>query len=165
MEENKKSNVIGVAEPVLDEVENIGVINPDILKKRERIAEEAKEEVVEEATESIEEKPVQEPVPPVQTMQQQSQQQQYQQFQQFQQFQQNQQGNNEVDQNKKILAGLMGIFFGAFGVHNFIYGYTGKGVAQVLITVLSCFMLSWVSGIWGFIEGIMILTDSIKPNN
>ena len=67
--------------------------------------------------------------------------------------------NNE--QKSKIAAGLLGIFLGAFGVHNFYLGFNGKAVAQLLITVLSCFILSPVSGIWGLIEGILILTDSI----
>lgn len=62
----------------------------------------------------------------------------------------------------KMAGGLLGIFLGAFGVHNFYLGYTGKAIAQLLISVLSCFILSPVSGIWGLIEGIMILTGSIK---
>lgn len=62
----------------------------------------------------------------------------------------------------KIAAGLFGIFLGAFGVHNFYLGYTGKAVAQLLITILSCGILSFVSGIWGLIEGILILTGSIN---
>ncbi len=61
----------------------------------------------------------------------------------------------------KIAAGLLGIFLGCFGVHNFYLGYIGKAVAQLLITVLSCGILSIVSGIWGLVEGIMILTGSI----
>ena len=64
----------------------------------------------------------------------------------------------------KIAAGLLGIFLGAFGVHNFYLGYTGKAVAQLLITILSCFTLSVVSSIWGLIEGIMILTGSISTD-
>ncbi len=64
----------------------------------------------------------------------------------------------------KLTAGLLGIFLGAFGVHNFYLGYTGKAVAQLLITVLSCFILSEVSYIWGLIEGIMILTGSINTD-
>lgn len=43
----------------------------------------------------------------------------------------------------KIAAGLLGIFLGAFGVHNFYLGYTGKAVAQLLITILSCGVLSF----------------------
>ncbi len=61
----------------------------------------------------------------------------------------------------KLVAGLLGIFVGAIGVHNFYLGYTGKGVAQALITVLSCGLLSPVSAIWGLVEGIMLLTGSI----
>ena len=64
----------------------------------------------------------------------------------------------------KMAAGLLGIFLGAFGVHNFYLGYTGKAVAQLLITVLSCFMLSEVSAIWGLIEGIMILCGNINTD-
>lgn len=64
----------------------------------------------------------------------------------------------------KIAAGLLGIFLGAFGVHNFYLGYTGKAVAQLLITILSCFTLAAVSEIWGLIEGIMILTGSINTD-
>ena len=63
-----------------------------------------------------------------------------------------------------MAAGLFGIFLGALGVHNFYLGYTGKAVAQLLITVLSCFVLSGVSAIWGLIEGIMILTGSINTD-
>ncbi len=59
-----------------------------------------------------------------------------------------------------LAAGLLGIFLGAFGVHNFYLGFTGKAIAQLLITVLSCFALSPVSGIWGLIEGILYLCKS-----
>jgi len=64
----------------------------------------------------------------------------------------------------KLAAGLLGIFLGSLGVHNFYLGYTGKAVAQLLITILSCGTLSIVSGIWGLIEGIMILTGSITTD-
>ena len=65
----------------------------------------------------------------------------------------------------KVGAGIMGILLGAFGVHNFYLGYTGKAVAQLLIKFLSCGFLSPISGIWGLIEGIMILTGDIKDVN
>lgn len=63
-------------------------------------------------------------------------------------------------QKSKIAAGLLGIFLGVFGVHNFYLGYTGKAVAQLLITVLTCGACAFVSAIWGLIEGILILTGS-----
>ena len=64
----------------------------------------------------------------------------------------------------KLVAGLLGIFLGCYGVHNFYLGYTGKAVAQVLISVLSSFMLTPVTGIWGLIEGIMILCGNINKD-
>lgn len=78
-------------------------------------------------------------------------------------------------QKSKIAAGLLGIFLGGFGVHNFYLGYTGKAIAQVLmgslgilLTLFSCgFLFIFIfaaigSSIWGLIEGIMILCGSIK---
>lgn len=70
--------------------------------------------------------------------------------------------SNTFTPKSKIAAGLLGIFFGSFGVHNFYLGYTGKAIAQLLMTVLSCGILSFVSGIWSLVEGIMILTGSIN---
>ena len=69
--------------------------------------------------------------------------------------------NTNQNAKSKVAAGLLGIFLGALGVHNFYLGYTSKGWAQLLITVLSCGVLSVVSGIWGLVEGIQILAGSI----
>ena len=60
------------------------------------------------------------------------------------------------EQKSKLAAGLLGIFLGGLGIHNFYLGYTGKAVAQLL---LSC---TGISGIWGLIEGILILCGNIK---
>ena len=72
--------------------------------------------------------------------------------------------NTNPEAKSKLVAGLLWIFLGCFGVHNFYLGNTGKAVAQLLITVLSCFILAVVSEIWGLIEGILILTGSIKTD-
>ena len=72
--------------------------------------------------------------------------------------------NSDPNAKSKIAAGLLAIFLGCFGVHNFYLGNTGKAVAQLLITVLSCFVLSAVSAVWGLIEGILILTGSINTD-
>lgn len=64
-----------------------------------------------------------------------------------------------VSSKSKIVAGLLGIFLGTFGVHNFYLGRTGKAIAQLLITLLSFGFLAVVSGIWALIEGIMILAS------
>lgn len=67
-------------------------------------------------------------------------------------------------QKSKMAAGLLGIFLGGFGVHNFYLGYTGKAVAQLLITLCTCGFGGVVSEIWGLIEGIQILTGSINKD-
>ena len=71
-------------------------------------------------------------------------------------------GTSSVAPKNKIIAGGLGIFLGCFGVHNFYLGYYGKAVAQLLITVLSCFILSPISIIWGIIEGALILLGQIN---
>jgi TM2 domain-containing membrane protein YozV len=53
----------------------------------------------------------------------------------------------------KLTAGLLGIFLGAWGVHRFYLGYTGIGVAQILVTLVTC----GAGSLWGLIEGILIL--------
>ncbi len=67
-------------------------------------------------------------------------------------------------ENKKMLAGLLAIFLGAFGVHKFILGYTKEGIIMLVVTVIlmifTCGMLGWVVGVVGLIEGIMYLTKS-----
>lgn len=60
----------------------------------------------------------------------------------------------------RIAAGVLGICLGVFGVHNFYLGYTSKAVAQLILGVLV--ITSSVSFIWGLVEGIQILTGSIK---
>ena len=61
-------------------------------------------------------------------------------------------------QKSKVAAGILGIFLGSLGIHNFYLGYTGKAVAQLLITVLTFGIGAMVTSIWGLIEGILILT-------
>ena len=71
-----------------------------------------------------------------------------------------------ADQKSKVAAGLLGIFLGQFGVHNFYLGNTGKAVGQLvgtivgyvlLIVIIGIFIIAGIS-IWGLIEGILILS-------
>ena len=55
---------------------------------------------------------------------------------------------------------VMAILFCSFGVHNFFAGYMWKGLAQVLITVLTCFVLSPATWIWAVIEACTVTVDS-----
>lgn len=63
------------------------------------------------------------------------------------------------EQKSKLVAGLLGIFLGGLGAHNFYLGYTKKAIAQILLSF--CF---GIGAIWGFIEGIMILAGSINED-
>ncbi len=62
--------------------------------------------------------------------------------------------------DKKIPAGICGILLGALGVHKFILGYTTEGVIMLLVTVLTCGILSPITALIGLIEGIIYLTKS-----
>src|SRR5215831_10715557 len=62
--------------------------------------------------------------------------------------------------SSKIPAGICGILLGSLGIHKFILGYTGAGLIMLLVTVLSCFILSPVMHLIGLIEGIIYLTKS-----
>ncbi len=62
----------------------------------------------------------------------------------------------------KIAAGLLAIFLGALGIHNFYLGFNGKGIAQLLISVLSCGYLAIFAWIWAVIEAVMIFTGAIS---
>lgn len=63
------------------------------------------------------------------------------------------------EQKSKLVAGLLGIFLGGLGIHNFYLGNIGKGVAQILLSF--CF---GIGAIWGFIEGILILCGKITTD-
>jgi len=59
--------------------------------------------------------------------------------------------------SNKIPAGVCGILLGSLGIHKFILGYTGAGLIMLLVTILSCGLLSPVTHIIGLIEGIIYL--------
>ncbi len=59
-------------------------------------------------------------------------------------------------ENKKVLAGIMGILFGSLGIHKFVLGYTNEGIIQLVVSIVTCGLF----GIVGFIEGIIYLTKS-----
>lgn len=69
-------------------------------------------------------------------------------------------------QKSKIVAGLLGLFLGTLGVHNFYLGYTGKAVAQLLLTLIGWIILIGpiISGIWALIEAVLILCSSYGSN-
>lgn len=58
--------------------------------------------------------------------------------------------------NKKLVAGLLGILLGGFGVHKFYLGMPTPGIITLVLTVVTC----GIGGIIGLIEGIIYLTKS-----
>ena len=62
--------------------------------------------------------------------------------------------------SKRILAGLMAIFFGWLGVHKFVLGFTGAGLVYLLLTVCTCGVAYLPLHILSIIEGIVYLTKS-----
>ncbi len=60
----------------------------------------------------------------------------------------------------QLLAGILGILVGAFGIHKFVLGYNKAGIIILLVTVLTLGILGFVMGIIGLIEGIIYLTKT-----
>lgn len=59
-------------------------------------------------------------------------------------------------ESKRMLAGILGILLGGFGVHKFVLGYTKEGIIALAATILTC----GVASIIGLIEGIIYLTKT-----
>lgn len=75
--------------------------------------------------------------------------------------------SNVVGDKSKMVAGLLGIFLGAFGVHNFYLGFTSKAVIQLVLTfagVVTCGITTLVAEIWGLVEGIMIIAGKYEKD-
>jgi TM2 domain-containing membrane protein YozV len=71
----------------------------------------------------------------------------------------------------KLIAGVLGVFLGQFGVHNFYLGFRKKAIFQLALFVVgyvmsgsigTLFVLAAV--VWGIIDGIQILSGSSTAN-
>jgi TM2 domain-containing membrane protein YozV len=72
------------------------------------------------------------------------------------------------EDNKKLIAGLLGIFCGSLGLHRFYLGHNQAGLISLGVTLVSgiagafcpfVWALPGVVGLLGLIDGIMILID------
>ena len=63
-------------------------------------------------------------------------------------------------ENKRVLAGVLGILLGPFGIHKFVLGYQNEGLIMLLSSVLTCGILAGPMALIGLIEGIIYLTKS-----
>jgi hypothetical protein len=55
---------------------------------------------------------------------------------------------------------LLGIFLGMFGGHNFYAGYYGRAMLQILLSVLTLFVGSFIAWIWAIVEVCTVDRDS-----
>ncbi|NES16518.1 TM2 domain-containing protein [Micromonospora sp. PPF5-17] len=60
-----------------------------------------------------------------------------------------------VSDKSKVVAGILQILLGGFGVGRFYMGDTKTGVIQLVVTIVTC----GLGGIWGLIDGILILVN------
>jgi TM2 domain-containing membrane protein YozV len=58
---------------------------------------------------------------------------------------------------QKVVAGLLQIFLGAFGVGRFYTGHTSIAIAQIAVSWLTC----GLGTLWPFIDGIMMLMGKV----
>lgn len=76
---------------------------------------------------------------------------------------------NYTEAKSKLVAGLLGIFLGGFGIHNFYLGFNKKALIQLLCStvggIVTCGLATIGISIWGFVEGILILTGSIDEDS
>lgn len=68
----------------------------------------------------------------------------------------------------RLIAGLLGIFLGGLGIHNFYLGNTQKGVIQIIVSLagglFTCGLAAIGISIWALVEAIMILSGSINTD-
>jgi TM2 domain-containing membrane protein YozV len=55
---------------------------------------------------------------------------------------------------------LLAIFLGSYGIHNFYAGYTTRGLIQLLVTLLTCFIGGIPMWIWAIVEACTVEQDA-----
>ena len=75
-------------------------------------------------------------------------------------------------QKSRMLAGLLALLCGPYGVHNFYLGNIDKAVAQLILSLIGIFT-SWLvigivplmaATIWAIVEGILLFTGKITAD-
>ena len=60
----------------------------------------------------------------------------------------------------KVVAGLLQIFLGAFGVGRFYTGYTTIAILQIVVTWVTC----GFGALWPFVDGILMLVGKVPDS-
>lgn len=58
---------------------------------------------------------------------------------------------------RRIVAALLGVVFGAIGLHRMYLGFWGIAIAQILVTYLT----GGYGVVWGFVDGVLIFTGHV----
>jgi TM2 domain-containing membrane protein YozV len=79
---------------------------------------------------------------------------------------QSQSFNPQTEPKSKLVAGLLGVFVGGLGVHNFYLGYTNRGIQQLLLSTVGSFLIvgPFIAWIWALNEAIQIFTGTINTD-
>ncbi|MCL2356764.1 MAG: TM2 domain-containing protein [Defluviitaleaceae bacterium] len=72
-----------------------------------------------------------------------------------------------VGEKSRLACGLIGIFLGGLGIHNFMLGYTAKGITQLVFFIICAITVWFGVGLiplllmigWSLADGIIILTN------
>ncbi|MCX2930134.1 NINE protein [Mycobacterium sp. CVI_P3] len=66
-----------------------------------------------------------------------------------------------LSDKSKIVAGLLQLLglFGLVGIGRIYLGYTGLGIAQLLVGLVTCGL---GAVIWGIVDAVLILTDKVR---
>ena len=62
-----------------------------------------------------------------------------------------------LSDKSKLVAGLLQIFLGGFGVGRFYLGYTNIGILQIVASVFTC----GIGTLWPLVDGIMIIMGKV----
>ena len=72
--------------------------------------------------------------------------------------------NKTSGDNKKVLAGILAILLGGFGIHKFILGYNKEGLIllglTIVLSVFSFGFFGWLVWVFTIMEGIIYLSKS-----
>ncbi len=66
-----------------------------------------------------------------------------------------------LSDKSKLVAGLLQLFLGAFGVGRFYLGYNGLAIAQIAVTWLTC----GIGSIWPLVDAVLILVGKVPDSN
>lgn len=68
----------------------------------------------------------------------------------------------------RVVVGLMALFLGTLGIHNFYLGFKNKAMTQILVSIVgglfSCGLATIAVQIWALVESIQIFTGSINAD-